>query len=65
MNSGVFQGFVEGWTFQASYNQIGITLFVSPLAFSLQAMNWQSVPAVETWNSVSNTLDWINATIVA
>ena len=65
MNSGGFQGFVEGWTFQASYNQVGITLFVSPLAFSLQAMTWQSVPAVETWNSVSNTLEWINATIVA
>ena len=65
MNSGTFQGFVEGWTFQASYNQVGITLFVSPLAFSLQAMNWQSVPVVETWNSVSNTLEWINATIVA
>jgi hypothetical protein len=65
MNSGQFQGFVEGWTFQASYNQIGITLFVSPLAFSLQAMRWQSVPAPETWNSVSNTLEWINATIVA
>ena len=65
MNSGTFQGFVEGWTFQASYNQVGITLFVSPLAFSLQAMTWQSVPVVETWNSVSNTLEWINATIVA
>lgn len=65
MNSGTFQGFVEGWTFQASYNQVGITLFVSPLAFSLQAMNWQSVPVVETWNSISNTLEWINATIVA
>ena len=65
MNSGTFQGFVEGWTFQASYNQVGITLFVSPLSFSLQAMNWQSVPVVETWNSVSNTLEWINATIVA
>ena len=65
MNSGTFQGFVEGWTFQASYNQVGITLFVSPLSFSLQAMNWQSVPVVETWNTVSNTLEWINATIVA
>jgi hypothetical protein len=65
MNSGQFQGFVEGWTFQASYNQVGITLFVSPLAFSLQAMRWQSVPTPETWNSVSNTLEWINATIVA
>jgi len=65
MNSGAFQGFIEGWTFQASYNQVGITLFVSPLAFSLRAMTWQSVPVVETWNTVSNTLEWINATIVA
>jgi len=65
MNSGGFQGFVEGWTFQASYNQVGITLFVSPLAFSLQAMRWQSVPAPETWNTVNPTLEWINATIVA
>jgi len=65
MASGTFQGFVEGWSFQASYNQLSVTLLLSPLAYSLQAMRWNDVPITETWNSVSPTLDWENATIVA
>jgi hypothetical protein len=65
MNSGAFQGFVEGWSFQASYNQLSVTLLLSPLAYSLQAMRWNDVPVTETWSSVSPTLDWANATIVA
>jgi len=65
MNSGTFQGFVEGWTFRASYNQLSITMNLSPLAFSLQAMSWDDVPITETWSSVSPSLDWESATIVA
>jgi len=65
MASGTFQGFVEGWSFQASYNQLSVTLLLSPLAYSLQAMRWNDVPITERWNSVSPTLDWENATIVA
>lgn len=65
MNSGVFQGFVEAWSFQASYNQLSVSLLLSPLAYSLQAMNWSEVPITETWSSVSPTLDWENATLVA
>ena len=65
MNSGAFQGFVEGWSFRASYNQLSVTLLLSPLAYSLQAMRWNDVPITERWNSVSPTLDWENATIVA
>jgi hypothetical protein len=65
MNSGTFQGFVEGWSFQASYNQLSVTLLLTPLAYSLQAMRWNDVPITERWNSVSPTLDWENATIVA
>ena len=65
MSSGAFQGFVEGWSFQASYNRLSITLLLSPLAYSLQAMRWNDVPITETWASVSPTLDWANATIVA
>jgi hypothetical protein len=65
MNSGTFQGFVEGWSFKAAYNRLSITLLLSPLAYSLQAMRWNSVPITERWNSVSPTLDWENATIVA
>jgi hypothetical protein len=62
---GSFQGFVEGWTFRAGYNTLELTLTISPLAYSLQAFRWTSVPAVETWNTINPTLDWLNATIVA
>jgi hypothetical protein len=65
MNSGAFQGFVEGWTFRASYNQLSLTLLLTPLAYSLQAMRWNDVPITETWSSVSPTLTWESATIVA
>ena len=65
MSSGVFQGFVEGWTFRASYNELAVTLLMSPLAYSLQAMRWNDVPINELWNTVSPTLDWANATIVS
>jgi hypothetical protein len=65
MSSGVFQGFVEGWTFRASYNELSVTLQMSPLAYSLQAMRWNDVPIGEKWNTVSPILDWANATIVS
>jgi hypothetical protein len=65
MSSGAFQGFVEGWSFQASYNRLSITLLLSPLAYSLQAMRWNDVPIAETYASVSPTLQWQYATIVA
>jgi len=65
MSSGAFQGFVEGWSFQASYNRLSITLLLSPLAYSLQAMKYSDVPITEAYNSVSPTLQWQYATIVA
>lgn len=65
MVSGQFLGFVEGWTFRAGFNTLQLSVTASPIAYSLQAMNWGDVPATETWASVSATLDWANATIVA
>jgi hypothetical protein len=65
MSAGTFQGFVEGWTFRASYNELSVTLLMSPLAYSLQAMQWDDVPMTETWASVSPTLTWEYATIVS
>ena len=65
MAAGNFLGFVEGWTFRASYNELAVTLSMSPLAFSLQAMQWQDVSVSEQWNTISGTLDWEHALIVA
>ena len=65
MSAGTFQGFVEGFTFRASYNELSVTLLMSPLAYSLQAMRWSDVPPSETWASVSQVLTWEYATIVS
>jgi hypothetical protein len=64
MNAGQFLGFVEGWTFAARYNELSLTMNVSPLAFSLQAFRWENVPVVDQWQDVNPTLDWANATIL-
>jgi len=65
MASGTFLGFVEGWTWRAGYNTISITAILSPLAFSLQAMQWQDVSALEKWNTISGSLNWAEALVVA
>jgi hypothetical protein len=65
MSSGTFQGFVEGWNFRASYNELSVTLTMSPLAFSLQAVQWQDVSVSEQWSTISGTLDWEHALVVA
>ena len=64
MQSGNFLGFVEGWRFQASFNELALTLIISPLAFSLQAMQWQDVSVAELFNTLSPTLDYADALIV-
>jgi hypothetical protein len=64
MSSSAFQGFVEGWSFQASYNQLSVSLNLSPVAYSLQALEWQQISAAFDWAGVSGSLDWQRATII-
>lgn len=64
IGGGRFQGFVEGWTFRASYNGLSITTTVSPTAYSLQAVKWSDVSVAENWTTLSNTLEWYEATQV-
>ena len=61
----IFQGFVEGWKFQAQYNKLSVTALLSPLAYSLQALSWDQVNPAKVWSGVSGSLDWEHATIVA
>jgi hypothetical protein len=60
-----FQGFVEGWQMQAGINSLTISMYLTPTEFSLQAMKWDDVSGAETWNTISNTLIWDDAFIVA
>ena len=64
MSATAFQGFVEGWSFQANYNQLSVRLNLSPVAYSLQALEWQEISAAFTWAGVSGSLDWQRATII-
>jgi len=65
MVDGQFEGFVEGWTWRAGYNSLQLDLNISPFAFSIQTYQWQDVNPAETWNTLSATLTWEDATIVA
>ena len=65
MSAGQFPGFVEGWQWSAGYNTIALTILLSPLAYSLQALKWEEVSVSEQWNTISNTLTWENALVVA
>ena len=61
ISDGSFQGYIEGWRFQASYNDLKITFNASPIAFSQVAVKWYQVDAAESWNTLSSTLTWNNA----
>ena len=65
MTSGQYLGFVEGWQFSAGYNTLSVTALLSPLAYSIQALKWQEVSVSEAWNTITNTLTWENALVVA
>jgi hypothetical protein len=65
INEGSFQGYVEGWSWSTSFNELFLTLNLSPTQFSQVAMRWNTVPVTEAWNTLSAILEWQNATIVA
>jgi hypothetical protein len=61
ITGGSFQGYIEGWTFRASLNNLSVTFNASPINFSQIAVKWEQVNAAETWNTLSPTLTWIDA----
>jgi len=65
ISGGTFQGYVEGWSWSISFNQLYLTLNVSPVAYSQVAMRWNTTPIAEAWNTLDPTLTWEYATIVA
>ena len=62
---GEFEGYVEGWSWSTRFNELFLTINLSPASFSQVAMRWNTVPASEAWNTLSATLTWEYATIVS
>jgi hypothetical protein len=65
ISNGVFEGYVEGWKWSTRFNELFLTINLSPVAFSQVAMRWNTVPITETWQTIDPTLTWEYATIVA
>jgi hypothetical protein len=65
ISSGAFQGYVEGWSWSTRFNELFLTINVSPVAFSQVAMRWNTTPATEAWNTIDPTLTWEYATIIS
>jgi hypothetical protein len=65
ISNGAFEGYVEGWRWSTRFNELFLTINLSPVNFSQVAMRWNSVPITEAWNTLDNTLTWEYATIVA
>ena len=65
ISSGEFEGYVEGWSWSTRFNELFLTINLSPVAYSQVAMRWNTTPITEAWNTLSNTLTWEYATIVA
>lgn len=61
ISDGQFQGFIEGWTFRASLNNLTVTFNASPINFSQIAVKWDQVNAAETWNTLNTSLTWLTA----
>ena len=65
ISGGEFEGYVEGWRWSTRFNELFLTLNLSPVAFSQVAMRWNTTPITEAWNTIDPTLTWEYATIVA
>jgi hypothetical protein len=65
ISGGEFEGYVEGWRWSTRFNELFLTINLSPVAYSQVAMRWNTTPATEAWNTLSATLTWEYATIVS
>jgi hypothetical protein len=61
ITGGSFQGYIEGWTFRASLNNLSVTFNASPVNFSQVAVKWEQVNAAEKWNTINTSLTWLDA----
>jgi hypothetical protein len=58
---GIFEGYVEGWNWSTSFNQLFLTINLSPIEFSAVFQAWQDVNASESWDTLSGTITWQTA----
>jgi hypothetical protein len=60
-SEGFFEGYVEGWNWSTSFNELFITINLSPIEFSAVFQDWAEVNASENWNTLSSIMTWQTA----
>lgn len=60
-SEGSFQGYVEGWSWSTSFNELYLTINLSPIQFSAVFQAWNEVNASEAWNTLSSIITWQSA----
>jgi hypothetical protein len=60
-SGGRFEGYVEGWSWSTSFNELYLTINLSPIEFSAVFQSWNEVNASEAWNTISGTITWQTA----
>ena len=65
ISNGEFSGYVEGWSWSTRFNELFLTINLSPVSFWQLAMQWTTTPVTEAWNTIDPTLTWEYATIIA
>lgn len=60
-----FVGFAEGYSFDLSRQTATVTITLSDYALTAIQQTWEQVGASETWDTLSPTLTWVNAKVVA
>lgn len=63
ISSGLFDGFIEGWTWVISKNSLELTMRVSAAIFSAQEVQWEDFNPVTQWQNLSNDLLWTDLAI--
>lgn len=58
---GFFEGYVEGWNWSTSFNELFLTINLSPIEFSAVFQAWDEVNASEAWNTLSSIITWQSA----
>jgi hypothetical protein len=58
---GFFEGYVEGWNWSTSFNELFLTINLSAIEFSAVFQAWSEVNASEAWNTLSGTITWQTA----
>jgi hypothetical protein len=58
---GFFEGYVEGWNWSTSFNELFLTINLSPIEFSAVFQAWDEVNASEAWNTLSSIITWQTA----